>query len=84
MHRIFSLLGVSLTTVVLVTMLSVGVASASSSHSANNPAEKQIFSATLVPDLVPSKEPTIAGIVPGNFPWVLESGHVKLSGDGQL
>ncbi|HET8851145.1 MAG TPA: hypothetical protein VFN02_01350 [Ktedonobacteraceae bacterium] len=83
MRRIFALLAVSLTAALLITMLAVGVAGASSSHSANNAAEGHLFSASLAPVLGP-KDPTIAGIVPGSFPWVLKSGHVNLSKGGLL
>jgi hypothetical protein len=84
MRRISALLAVSLTAALLITMLAVGVAGASSSHSANNAAEVHLFSATLAPDLAPKVEPKIAGIVPGSLPWVLKSGQVNLSKGGLL
>ena len=83
MRRISALLAISLTAALLIAMLAVGVASASSSHSANNAAEGHLFSASLAPVLGP-KDPTIAGIGPGSFPWVLKSGHVNLSKGGLL
>jgi hypothetical protein len=84
MRRIFALLAVSLTAVLLITMLTGGAASARTSQSENNATESHIFSATLTPDLGPSVEPTIAGIAPGGLPWVLESGNVNLSKGGRL
>ncbi len=84
MRRIFALLAVSLTAALLITMLTVGMASASSSHSANKAANSLIFSATLAPDIGPKVEPKIAGIVPGSLPWVLKSGQVNLSKGGLL
>ena len=84
MRRIFALLAVSLTAVLLITVLTGGAASAKSTQSTNSDAENHVFSTTLAPDLGPSVEPTIAGIAPGGLPWVLESGHATLSKDGRL
>jgi hypothetical protein len=86
MRRIFTLLAISLTAVVLVTVLTGAAASASISHSANNTNDEggQGFSSALVPDLGPTVEPTIAGIVPGNLPWVLDEGHATLTKSGRL
>jgi len=83
-RRIFALLAISLTAVLLITVLTGGAASASTSRSANDDVESHIFSASLVPDLGPTVEPTIAGIAPGGLPWVLEGGHVSLSKGGRL
>jgi hypothetical protein len=84
MRRIATLLAVSLTTALLVAMLMAGVADASNAHSENSAGGGHILSASLTPDLGPTVEPTIAGIAPGGLPWVLKSGHVNLSGNGQL
>jgi hypothetical protein len=86
MRRIFALLAISLTAVVLVTVLTGGAASASISQSANNNNDdgSRAFSSALVPDLGPTVEPTIGGIAPGALPWVLENGHVTLTKSGRL
>lgn len=86
MRRIFALLAISLASVVLVTVLTGGVASASSSHSANKNTDdgSGAFSSALVPDLGPTVEPTIGGVAPGALPWVLEHGHVTLTNSGRL
>ena len=84
MRRISALMAVSLTAALLITMLAVGVAGASSSHPANNAANGLLFSASLAPVLGPKVDPKIAGIGPGGFPWVLKSGHVNLSNGGLL
>jgi hypothetical protein len=85
MRRIFALLAISVTAALLVTVLIGGAASASTSHSANNNDEgNRVFSSALVPDLGPTVEPTIGGIAPGGFPWVLNDGHVTLTKNGRL
>ena len=86
MRRILALLVISLTAVVLVTVLTAGAASASTSHSANNPTDDggHAFTSALVPDLGPTVEPTIGGIAPGGFPWVLTQGHATLTPGGRL
>jgi len=86
MRRIFALLAISLTAVVLVTVLTGGATSASLSHSANNPTDdgSHAFSSALVPDLGPTVEPTIGGIAPGGLPWVLDTGQVTLTKSGRL
>lgn len=85
MRRIAALLAVSLTTGLLIALLTVGVAGATSSHSENNASDGgHTFSASLVPDLGPAVEPAIAGIAPGGQPWVLKSGHATLSKSGLL
>ena len=86
MRRIFALLAISLTAVLLVTVLTGGAAGASTSHSANNntDAGNHVFSSALVPDLGPTVEPTIGGIAPGGLPWVLDDGHVTLTKSGRL
>ena len=86
MRRIFALLAISLTAVVLVTVLTGGAASAILSHSANNTTDdgSHAFSSALVPDLGPTVEPTIGGIAPGGFPWVLDTGQVTLTKSGRL
>lgn len=86
MRRIFALLTISLTAVLLVTVMTGGAASASISHSANNNNDDvhHAFSSALVPDLGPSVEPTIGGIAPGGLPWVLDEGHATLTKSGRL
>ena len=84
MRRIAVLLAASLTSALLVAILMVGVAGASSAHPANDAAEGHVFSATLTPDLGPNVEPTIAGIAPGGLPWVLNHGNASLSRNGLL
>lgn len=86
MRRIVALLAISLSVAVLVTVLTGGVASASVSHSANNNNGngRHAFTSALVPDLGPTVEPTIGGIAPGGFPWVLKEGHATLTPSGQL
>jgi hypothetical protein len=85
MRRIFALLAISLTAVLLVTVLTGGAVSASTSHSANNNDDgSQVFSSSLVPDLGPTVEPTIGGIAPGGLPWVLDAGHATLTKSGRL
>jgi len=86
MRRIFALLAISLTAVVLVTVLTGGAASASISQSANNNNDdgSRAFSSALVPDLGPTVEPTIGGIAPGGLPWVLDDGHATLTKRGRL
>jgi hypothetical protein len=85
MRRIFALLAISLTTVVLVTVLTAGAASASTSHSANTTDDgSPAFTSALVPDLGPTVEPTIGGIAPGGLPWVLAHGHATLTKSGRL
>lgn len=80
MRRIFALLAVSLTAVLLITVFTGGVASAKSLPSPKS----HVFSAKLTPDLGPNVEPTIAGIAPGGLPWVLDGGHASLSRNGRL
>ena len=86
MRRIFALLAISLTAVLLVTVLTGRAASASISHSANNHHDdgSHAFSSALVPDLGPTVEPTIGGIAPGGLPWVLDTGQVTLTKSGRL
>ena len=85
MRRIFALLAISLTAVLLITVLTGGVASASTSQLANNnDDEGHVLSSALVPDLGPNVEPTIGGIAPGGLPWVLEDGHVTLTKNGRM
>src|SRR5215472_15920957 len=86
MRRIVALLALSLTAVVLVTVLTGAAASASSSQSANTTTEdgSHAFTSALVPDLGPMVEPTIGGIAPGGFPWVLTEGHATLTQSGRL
>lgn len=84
MRRIASLFAVSLTAALLVALLLVGVAGASASHSSSDAPVRSIFSASITPDLGPNVEPTIAGIAPGGFPWVLKSGHATISSSGLL
>jgi hypothetical protein len=86
MRRIFALLAISLTAVVLVTALTGGATSASISQTANNNNDdgSRAFSSALVPDLGPTVEPTIGGIVPGALPWVLDNGHATLTKSGRL
>src|SRR5215469_13680173 len=86
MRRIVALLALSLTAVVLVTVLTGAAASASSSQSANTTTEdgSHAFTSALVPDLGPTVEPTIGGIAPGGFPWVLTEGHATLTQSGRL
>jgi hypothetical protein len=86
MRRIFTLLAISLSAVVLVTVLTGAAASASISHSATNTNDEggHAFSSALVPDLGPTVEPTIGGILPGDLPWVLDEGHVTLTKSGRL
>ena len=86
MRRIVALLALSLTAVVLVTVLTAGAASASSSDSANHTTDdgSHTFTSALVPDLGPTVEPTIGGIAPGGFPWVLNEGHATLTTSGRL
>ena len=86
MRRIFALLAISLTAVVLVTALTGGAANASISHSANNHNDdgSRAFSSALVPDLGPTVEPTIGGVAPGGLPWVLDEGHATLTKNGRL
>ncbi len=87
MRRIATLLAASLSAALLVAILMVGVAGASSTPSENSTAAGHILSASLVPDLGPTVEPTIAGIAPGGLPWVLKSGHVnvvRFSKDGLI
>jgi|GraSoi_2013_60cm_1033757.scaffolds.fasta_scaffold21938_2 hypothetical protein len=85
MRRIFVLLAISLTAVMLVTVLTGGAASAGTSHSANNNDDSShVFSSALVPDLGPTVEPTIGGIAPGGLPWVLDDGHATLTKRGRL
>src|SRR5579859_1752442 len=84
MRRIFALLAISLTSVLLVTVLTGGAVSASTSHTANNDDGSHVFSSPLVPDLGPTVEPTIGGIAPGGLPWVLDGGHATLTKSGQL
>jgi len=86
MRRIFALLAISLTAVVLVTVLTGGAASVGLSHSANSTIDdgSHAFSSALVPDLGPTVEPTIGGIAPGDLPWVLDTGQVTLTKSGRL
>ena len=84
MRRIFALLAISLTAVLLVTVLTGGAASASTSHAANTDDSSHIFSSPLVPDLGPTLEPTIGDVAPGGLPWVLEEGHATLTKNGRL
>ena len=85
MRRIFALLAISLTAVLLVTFLTGGVAGASTSHTEkNNDEGNRAFSSGLVPDLGPAVEPTIGDIAPGGLPWVLDDGHVTLTKSGRL
>ncbi|HEY6539660.1 MAG TPA: hypothetical protein VIZ18_01940, partial [Ktedonobacteraceae bacterium] len=85
MRRIFALLAISLTAVLLVTVLTGGAASASTFHTANNNDDNShVFSSALVPDLGPAVEPAIGGIAPGGLPWVLDDGHVTLTKSGRL
>jgi hypothetical protein len=86
MRRIFTLLAISLSAVVLVTVPTGVAASASISHSATNTYDDggHAFSSALVPDLGPTVEPTIGGILPGGLPWVLDEGHVTLTKSGRL
>lgn len=84
MRRIFAQLAISLTAVLLVTVLTGGAVSASTSYSANNNDGSKTFSSSLVPDLGPAVEPTIGGIAPGGLPWVLDAGHATLTKSGRL
>jgi hypothetical protein len=86
MRRIFALLAISLTTVLLLTVLTGGAVSASISHATNNPHDdgSHAFSSSLVPDLGPTVEPTIGAIAPGALPWVLDTGHATLTKRGRL
>jgi len=86
MRRIFALLAILLTAVLLVAVLTGAAASASISYSATNKNDdgSHTFSSALVPDLGPTVEPTIGGILPGNLPWVLDNGHVTLTKSGRL
>jgi hypothetical protein len=86
MRRIFALLAISLTAVLLVTVLTGRAVSASLSHSANTTTDdgSHAFSSALVPDLGPTVEPTIGGIAPGGLPWVLDTGQVTLTKSGRL
>ncbi len=58
MRRIFALLAISLTAVVLVTVLTGGAASVGLSHSANSTIDdgSHAFSSALVPDLGPHEK----------------------------
>jgi hypothetical protein len=86
MRRISALLALSLTAVVLVTVLIAGVASASTLHATNTTTDtgSPAFTSALVPDLGPTVEPTLGGIAPGGFPWVLTAGHATLTHTGRL
>ena len=85
MRRIFVLLAISLSAILLVTVLTSGAASASTSRAANNnDASSHVFSSPLVPDLGPTVEPTIGGVAPGGLPWVLDEGHTTLTKSGRL
>ena len=85
MRRIAALLAASLTAALLISILTVGVASAANSHPEHNASDGgRTFSASLVPDLGPTVEPAIAGIAPGGQPWVLKNGHATLSKNGQM
>src|SRR5579885_1047385 len=79
MRRMVALFAVSLTAALLVALFVVNVAGASATDEGG-----RIFSSSITPDLGPQVEPTIAGIAPGGLPWVLKSGHVTLSSNGQL
>src|SRR5215472_14263375 len=86
MRRIIALLTLALTAVVLVTVLLAGVASASTLHATTTTTDNggPAFTSALVPDLGPTVEPTIGGIAPGGFPWVLTEGHATLTPNGRL
>ncbi len=85
MRRIFALLAISLIAVLLVSVLTGGAVSASTTRSANNNDNgSQVLSSSLVPDLGPTVEPTIGGVAPGGLPWVLQAGHVTLTQGGRL
>src|SRR5690348_3968429 len=85
MRRIFALLAIALTAVLLVTALTGGAVSASTSRAANNSDDgSHVFSSPLVPDLGPTVEPTIGGVAPGGLPWVLDGGHATLTKKGRL
>lgn len=85
MRRTFALLAISLIAVLLVTVLTGGAVSASTSHAANNTDNgSHVFSSPLVPDLGPTVEPTIGGVAPGGLPWVLDEGQVTLTKNGRL
>ena len=81
MRRIAVLAAVSLLVVSVVAALAVGVGSA---RTAGAEREDRVLFTSLVPDLGPTMEPTIAGIAPGGLPWVLRDGHATLSRDGEL
>src|SRR5215472_2400641 len=83
MRRIFAMVIGLLTTVLLVAVLAGGVAGARAAQATHSDEGGQFF-ATLVPDLGPKVEPTIGGVAPGGFPWVLKSGHASLSRSGRL
>lgn len=85
MRRMVALFAVSLTAALLVALFVVNVAGASAAHSSSTTDEGgRILSVSITPDLGPQVEPTISGIAPGGLPWVLKSGHVTLSSNGQL
>ncbi|HKV85420.1 MAG TPA: hypothetical protein VJN88_12750 [Ktedonobacterales bacterium] len=75
---------VSLTTASLIALLAAGVVSAKNSQSTRVASEGRVLSATIVPDLTPKTEPTIAGIAPGGAPWALAAGHVNIAGNGLI
>jgi hypothetical protein len=81
MRRIVVLVAVCVCVAALVAALAIGVGGAGSASAAS---DGQILSASLVPDLGPNAEPTIAGVVPGGLPWVLRAGHSTLTRDGDL
>src|SRR5215467_13777161 len=84
MRRIIALLALSLTAVVLVTVLTAGAASTFQSTNTTTDNGSPAFTSALVPDLGPTVEPTIGGIAPGGFPWVLTEGHATLTQSGRL
>lgn len=84
MRRTARLRMVSLIAAVLVTLLAAGVASAKGDHATESSSEGRVLSVSLIPDLGPRVEPTIAGVAPGGLPWVLTSGHANVSKGGLL